>query len=172
MSSLKDKLIRDLLDSYTELSESISLFQESKCSCGEEDEDDCDCDEELDEDDIEECNESDESVEVLLDEETGEHYFIQLCEETLQEQRIKIRVTSRGKKIKRIKCPPGRVLKIVNGVKRCVAPTGRQRLVKKLATRKMNRTKKSKGASYKKRSNFRRQRAIKRRRQMGIRSGQ
>lgn len=95
-----------------------------------------------------------------------------LSEEALTEARIKIRVTSRGQKLRRIKCPPGRILKTVNGVKQCVTPSGRQRLVKKLAAKQMVRTKRAKGTGAAKRANFRRQRAIKRRKAFGLRSGQ
>ena len=90
----------------------------------------------------------------------------------LSERRLKIRVTSKGVRIKRIKCDGGRILKNVNGVKTCVAPTGRQKLIKRLAVRKMIRTKRSKGSGYAKRINIKRQRGIRRRKQMGLRPGQ
>lgn len=128
--------------------------------------DDCECDCEAAEDD------DSDAVDVELDEETGEYFFTELCEETLVERRIKIRITSRGERIKRIKCPPGRIAKSVNGRRMCVTPTGRQKLVKRLATRKTVRTKRAKGSGFVRRTNFKRQRAIRRRKQMGLRDGQ
>lgn len=107
-----------------------------------------------------------EDLDVFLDENTNEQYYVELDEETLEERKIIIRVTSKGERIKRIKCPPGRVVKSVNGRRVCVTPTGKERLTKVLATRRTLRTKKAKGAGYKKRVNFKRQKALRRRKQM------
>ena len=111
-------------------------------------------------------------VDVFLDESTNEYFYYELNEETLEERRIKIRVTSKGNKIRRIKCPPGRIVKNVNGRQTCVTPTGRQKMKKKISVRKAVRTKKAKGAGYKRKTNFKRQRAVRKRKQMGIRNGQ
>lgn len=109
-----------------------------------------------------------ESADVFLDEDTGEQYFTELCEDALEERKIIIKVNSKGQRIKKIKCPKGRVAKSVNGRIVCVTPTGRERLTKKLAIRRTVRTKKAKGAGFAKRVNFRRQRALKKRRAMGL----
>lgn len=117
---------------------------------------------------IEEC----EGI-VFVDEETGIEYITDLDEETLlKEYTRKIRITSRGQRIRRIKCPPGRILKTVNGRKTCVVPTGTQKLKKRLAIRKAIRTKKAKGANYRRRISFKRSRGLRRRKAMGIRPGQ
>lgn len=97
--------------------------------------------------------------------------FADQSSELITERRIKIRINSRGKRTKRITCPPGRILKNVNGIKTCTTPTGRQKLAKRMAIRKAQRTLRAKGSGFKKRANFKRQRAIKRRRQMGIKNG-
>lgn len=124
--------------------------------------------------DCEQCDE----VTVFEDEE-GNEYFLDDSEDNLEESyeiitelQRKIRITSRGARIRRIKCPPGRVLKTINGRKVCVVPTGTQKLKKRLAIRKANRTKRARGANYQRRISFRRSRAMKRRKSMGLRKGQ
>lgn len=89
-------------------------------------------------------------------------------EQYIAERKIIIRVNSKGQRIKKIKCPKGRVAKKINGRIVCVTPTGRQKFVKRMAIRKALRTKKSKGAGYKKRINLKRNRALKKRRAMGL----
>ena len=126
------------------------------------DECDCGCDE--CDDDLEEC------VDVFMDESTQEQYYIELDEETLTERKIKVRVNSKGQRIKRLTCPPGRVVKNINGRKVCATQGGQARMKKKIAIRKTNRTKKAKGAGYKKRINIKRQRALRKRKQMGIKN--
>lgn len=79
-----------------------------------------------------------------------------------------IRVNAKGKRTRKLKCPKGKVVKTVNGRKTCAPLGGRARLVKKLAIKKANRTKKAKGAGFRKRTNIKRQRAMKRRRGMGL----
>ena len=109
-------------------------------------------------------------AEVFFDEETGEHYFFELSEdaEELEERKIVIRINSKGQRLRRITCGNGRVARKVNGRLVCVTPTGRERLTKKLALKRAVRTKKAKGAGYKKRVNFKRQRAIRKRKAMGL----
>ena len=109
-----------------------------------------------------------ESAEVFLDESTGEQYYYELDEETLEERKIVIRVTSKGERIKRVTCGNGRIAKKVNGKIVCVTPTGRERLTKKLAMKRAVRHKKAKGAGYKKRVNFKRQKALRKRKLMGL----
>lgn len=92
-------------------------------------------------------------------------------EDELKEQRIVYRVTSQGKRIKRIKCPPGRRVVIVNGVKKCVATTGTQKAKKRLATIKMQRTRRSKGNGYKKKIIRKQVRALRKRKMMGLNVG-
>ena len=107
-------------------------------------------------------------IDVFLNEETGEQYYIDLCEETLQERKIIIKVNSKGQRTRKIKCPPGKVMKSMNGKKVCATPSGSERLSKKLSIKQSNRTKKAKGSGYKKRTNFKRQKAMKKRRAMGL----
>jgi len=145
-AKIREKLNEALANLHADIMESVLSEAEESCEC----------------DDCEDC------VDVHYDESTNEYYYEELDEETLAERRIVIRVNSRGQRTKRIKCPPGRIVKTVNGRKVCATPTGRQKLVKKVAIRKSVRTKKAKGAGYKKRTNFKRQRAIKKRRQMGL----
>lgn len=107
-------------------------------------------------------------AEVFLDEETGEHYFIEFNGETLEETRIIIRVNAKGKRRRLLRCPKGRIVKTVNGRKVCATQGGKERLTKKLAMRKMVRSKKAKGKGYVKRSNIKRARAMKKRKGMGL----
>ena len=109
------------------------------------------------------------TLDVFFDETSQNHYYIELNEETLEERKIIIRVNSKGQKRRLVKCPKGRIVKTVNGRKVCVNPTGRQKMTKRLAIRKGNRTKNAKGTGYKKRVNFRRQRALRKRKQLGVR---
>lgn len=112
----------------------------------------------------------DESIDVFFDEDLNENYYIELCEETLEERKIHIRINSKGKRIRKIKCPKGRVAKVVNGRTVCVTPSGSERLHKKVAIKKSVRTKKAKGAGFKKKVNFRRQKAMKFRKNMGVKN--
>lgn len=120
---------------------------------------------------IQEINEES-SPDIFLNEETGEQYYVELDESNLLlERRIKIRISSKGVKTKRIICGPGRVLKTIEGRKVCVVQTGSQKAKKKLAIRKAIRTKRAKGPGYFRRINIKRQRAIKRRKAAGIKPG-
>lgn len=117
----------------------------------------------------EECMLSTSGPDIFKDE-SGQSYYISLDEETLQERKIIIRVNSKGMRKRMIKCPAGRILKTVNGRKVCVTPSGRQKLKKKLAIRKSVRTKNFKGRTYKRRVTFKRNRAMVKRKQMGIKN--
>lgn len=125
------------------------------------------CDEECDS--CDDCKEKD-TIDVFPVSESDQelYYFMEYNEKLLTEQKIVIRVTSRGKRIRRIQCPPGRVLKMVNGKKMCVTQTGVEKFNKKIAVQKANRTKKSKGEGYKRKINRKRTRAIKKRKEMGL----
>lgn len=88
--------------------------------------------------------------------------------EEIQERRLIIKVNSKGLRRKKIKCGPGKVAKSKNGITQCVTPSGKERLNKKLAIKKSVRSKRAKGQGAKKRANFKRQRAMKKRRGMGL----
>lgn len=103
----------------------------------------------------------------LFEDENGQ-YYIEVCGETLHERRIHIRINAKGQRIKKIKCPKGRVARTVNGRTVCVTPSGREKLAKKLAIKKAVRTKKAKGAGARKKANFKRQKALRKRKQMGL----
>lgn len=83
-------------------------------------------------------------------------------------ERMVIRVNSKGKRSRKLKCPKGKVVKTVNGRKVCTQQGGRARLIKKLAVKHANRTKKAKGSGFRKRANVKRQRAMRKRRGMGL----
>ena len=115
----------------------------------------------------------DEEVDLFLDEETGEHYYMEFNEEELKEsapkgRRIVTRVNFKGQRKKVLKCGPGKMIKHVNGNRACVVQSGTYKRKKKLAVRKANRTKKRKGAGYTRKINIKRQRALKRRHSMGL----
>lgn len=92
----------------------------------------------------------------------------EIKENILSEERRVIRITSKGERIKKIKCPKGKVLKNINGRQVCVTQTGKERMDKKRAIKKSVRTKKAKGSGFKKRVSFRRNKAIKKRKMMGV----
>jgi len=109
-----------------------------------------------------------EELDLFIDEDTNEHYYIELCEDTLLEKKIIVRINSKGQRYFKIICPPGRVAKTVNGRKICLVPSGIERMTKRLAIRKAVRTKKGKGAGYARRTNFKRQKAGRQRKKFGI----
>ena len=115
----------------------------------------------------------DEEVDLFLDEETGEHYYMEFNEEELNEsapkgRRIVTRVNFKGQRKKVLKCGPGKMIKHVNGNRACVVQSGTYKRKKKLAVRKMQRTKKRKGQGYLRKINVKRQRALRRRKSMGL----
>lgn len=89
-------------------------------------------------------------------------------EDELKEARIVYRVTAQGKRIKRIKCPPGHRVATINGIKRCVVVSGTQKAKRRLAIIKAQRTRKAKGNAYAQKSIRRRLRALKKRKAMGL----
>lgn len=91
-------------------------------------------------------------------------------EDDLQEAKFVFRVTSRGQKIRKLRCKPGYRIANVGGRTRCVRVTGKEKLAKKRSIRKANRTKRAKGSGYKKRIVFKQKRAIRKRRQMGLKN--
>lgn len=91
-------------------------------------------------------------------------------EEELEENRFVFRVTSRGQKIKKLRCKPGFRAASVGGRLRCVRTSGKEKMQKKRAVRKAVRTKKAKGSGYKKRIIFKQKRAIRKRKAMGLKN--
>jgi hypothetical protein len=94
--------------------------------------------------------------------------FLENYDELLSENRVTIRVNSRGQRSKKLKCSKGLIVKKVNGQNVCVAPSGQQKANKKKSIIKSIRTKSSKGKGYANRINRKRKRAIRKRREMGL----
>ena len=86
----------------------------------------------------------------------------------LGERKIVIRVNSKGKRRRKVICGKGMVSKQVGGGVRCIRMTGAQRQKKRFAQRKRLRTLKRKGAGFQRRLNIKRQRALRRRKAMGL----
>ena len=86
--------------------------------------------------------------------------------ENLDEMKRVVRVTSKGKKIRRIKCKKG--YKLNSAGTSCVPMSGSEKISKKKAIRKAIKTKKAKGAGAAKRAVRKRLKALKKRKSMGI----
>lgn len=86
--------------------------------------------------------------------------------QTQVDEKIITKVDSRGTKIRRIKCPPG--YKLNDNGTSCVPITGSEKMQKRIAMRKAIRTKRSKGPAAQKRANRKRLRALKKRKQYGL----
>lgn len=130
----------------------LEYFQEGDLS--EEDiceAEDCDCDENDDD-----CN----CEEIVYDD----------GEEPLDEMKFIFRVTSRGQKIRKLRCKPGFRVASVGGRLKCVRVSGKEKMAKRRAIRKAVRTKRAKGSGYKKRIVFKRKRAIRKRKAMGLKN--
>ena len=87
-------------------------------------------------------------------------------EEQIIEARRVTRVNSKGKKTKKYKCPKG--YKLGSNGKSCVPVSGSEKAKKKRSMKKAIRTKRSKGGGYKKRSQRKRLRALKKRKNYGL----
>ena len=87
-------------------------------------------------------------------------------QEIVTEARRIIRVTSRGEKIRRVKCRKG--YKLAASRQSCVPITGSDRAKKRRSMRKMIRTKRAKGASLRRRTTRKRLKAMRRRRAYGL----
>lgn len=87
-----------------------------------------------------------------------------VIQEMLDERRIVIKVNSKGQKRRKVKC--GKGMKYQNG--KCVPIVGREKLNKKKGIRKAVKTKRRAGAAAKKRAQRLRNKALKKRRAMGL----
>lgn len=106
----------------------------------------------------------------ISEDEEGYYEDDQLDEAAVKGRRIIYRVNFRGRKVRKIKCGPGRVVKRIGDRVQCVVPTGGQRLRKRLAIRKANRTKKRKGAAFQRRVQRKRLRALRFRKTQGLKN--
>ena len=84
----------------------------------------------------------------------------------IEEARKVTRVNSKGKKTKRVKCKKG--FKFNSKGTSCVPMSGSEKSSKKRSIRKAVRTKRSKGSGAKKRSQYKRKKALKKRSSMGL----
>ena len=112
-------------------------------------------------------DQGDDIIDAVYNEELGGYTYISL-DENLNEKRYVYRVTHRGRKIKRLRCGSGRMVKNVGGKQRCVPKTGKHKMTRRLATRKRNRTISQKGAGFARKREWRRKRAMKRRSSFGL----
>jgi len=87
-------------------------------------------------------------------------------QDLITEARRIIRVTSRGEKIRRVKCRKG--YKLAASKQSCVPITGSDRAKKRRSIKKSIRTKRAKGASLRRRSTRKRLKAMRRRRAYGL----
>lgn len=88
--------------------------------------------------------------------------------ENVVEARLITKVNSKGNKRKKLKCPRG--YKIGDSGLSCVPITGSEKAKKRRAIKQALRTKKSKGEGYKKRTNRKRLKALKRRKSYGLKN--
>jgi hypothetical protein len=84
----------------------------------------------------------------------------------LDEARKKVRVNSKGKKTRKVKCKKG--YKVSSSGSSCVPMSGKEKSSKRRSTRKAVRTKKANPAS-KNRANRKRRKALKKRKNYGYR---
>lgn len=77
-----------------------------------------------------------------------------------------VRVTSKGEKVKKLKCPAG--FKLSDSGTSCVPIKGSEKLAKKQAIKKAIRTKKAKGDAFKVRTTKKRLKALKKRKAFGL----
>lgn len=84
----------------------------------------------------------------------------------IHEAKRVIRVTSKGEKIRRVKCRKG--FKLAPSGVSCVPATGSERATKRRAIRRAIRTKRSMGASFKRRVKRKQIRAMNRRKSFGL----
>jgi hypothetical protein len=82
------------------------------------------------------------------------------------DEKVITKVNYLGQKKRRIKCPPG--YKLNDTGTSCVPISGGDKAAKRLAMRKAIRTKRSKGVALQKRTNRKRIRAMKKRKQLGL----
>ena len=125
-----------------------------------------------------------EDVEVGDDEsEDFEYYWVDLGDEETadaaeqvteagvpksKKKRLIVKVSSTGKRVKRIKCPKG--YKLSPNKRSCQKITGSEAARKKISSRKMTRTKRAKGSGAVRRANFKRRKALKKRAAFGLKN--
>lgn len=80
--------------------------------------------------------------------------------------RLIVKVNSRGEKRRRIKCNKGMKLNPTGTA--CVPITGSEKNSKRIAARQMVRTKRAAGDALKRRTNKKRLKALKKRKQLGL----
>jgi hypothetical protein len=80
------------------------------------------------------------------------------------EAKIITKVNSKGKKRKRMKCKPG--FKLSDG--KCIPQSAGEKRNKKVGLRKAVRTKKAGGAALKRRTNLKRKKALRKRKNFGL----
>lgn len=102
----------------------------------------------------------------LISEILGEEVITEKIDK--KRRRIVIRVNSKGKRTRKIICGKGMITKKVNGSVRCIRMTGAAKMRKRMGQRKRLRTLKRKGAGFQRRLNIKRQRAMRRRKAMGL----
>lgn len=84
----------------------------------------------------------------------------------LEEARRVVRVNSKGVKTRKTKCRKG--FKVSSNGKSCVPISGGEKATKRKAIKKAIRTKKAGGSGAKNRANRKRQKALRKRKSMGI----
>lgn len=84
----------------------------------------------------------------------------------LQEAKLIVKVNSKGKKRRRVKCRRGHKLNSKGTA--CVPIAGKEKASKRVSIRKAVRTKKAKGSGFQNRVNRRRAKAVKKRKSMGL----
>lgn len=90
----------------------------------------------------------------------------EVSDDLIVEAKRVIRVTSKGEKIRRIKCRRG--YRLASSGVSCVPASGSEKASKRRAIRRAIRTKKAAGASFKRRVAKKRIRALKRRKSYGL----
>lgn len=86
--------------------------------------------------------------------------------EVLDEAQIITKVNSKGQKRRRVRCRPGYKLNATKTA--CVPITGGAKAKKRMAIRKMVRTKRAKGPALQRRTNRKRAKAMRKRKALGL----
>lgn len=84
----------------------------------------------------------------------------------IEEARRVIRVNSKGKKTRRLKCRKG--FKLNDKGTSCIPQSGSEKSTKRQSIKKAIRTKRSQGSGAKRRANIKRQKALRKRKAMGV----
>jgi hypothetical protein len=114
-------------------------------------------------------------VDVLEGEDIGEcdtcWVDTDMDENELQERRIVYRIKSDGKRIRRVRCGPGKRVVDDNGIKKCIVVSGTERVKKRLSVIQSLRTKRALGVGLTRRTTRKRLKALRRRKAMGLNVG-